>query len=157
MASVGDGDGVSLNIMPMLDIFSILILFLLMNFSTDPVSHDINGSVELPQSSSVESLDEIPTVVISSREILVNDKKVVTLENGKIPEKFLYQGGVGILFKELEKLRKAGKRLSSDKEKPGVLTMEVHKKNMFALIKRVMSTAQQTEFIEFKLMVEKEI
>ena len=43
MASVGDGgDSLSLNLTPMLDIFSILVTFLLMSYSTDPVNHDLD-------------------------------------------------------------------------------------------------------------------
>ena len=61
MASVSSesGDNLELNLMPMLDIFSILITFLLMSYSTDPVSYDINAGTELPESITLTSLDEL--------------------------------------------------------------------------------------------------
>jgi len=47
MASFGSDneEGVYLNLMPMLDIFSIIITFLLMTFSAEPVIYDADGSV----------------------------------------------------------------------------------------------------------------
>ncbi|MFY7930973.1 MAG: biopolymer transporter ExbD, partial [Oligoflexus sp.] len=49
--SSGDsGETLSLNLTPMLDIFSILVTFLLMSYSTDPTQHDIDQNLELPDS-----------------------------------------------------------------------------------------------------------
>lgn len=159
MASVGseNGDTVSLNVMPMLDIFSILILFLLMSFSTEPVSYDITKGVELPVSNTLVSLDEVPSVRITSEEILVNDKSVATLRNGKISDFDNFQGAVLPVFRELSKLAEANKKIrKKSAEDPMELTFEVHKDHSFKLIKRVMKSAQQADFIKFNLMVEKE-
>ena len=58
MASFGEaGDGgVELNLMPMVDIFSILITFLLMTFSADPVTFNPSEGVELPKSETLVCL-----------------------------------------------------------------------------------------------------
>ena len=72
MASVGDGgDSLSLNLTPMLDIFSILVTFLLMSYSTDPVNHDLDENLELPMSISIVNMDEIPTVSVDKKVIRV--------------------------------------------------------------------------------------
>lgn len=164
MASVGSegGETLALNVMPMLDIFSILILFLLASFSTDPMSHDVNKALELPDSRTLRSLDEIPAIVVTKNEILVNDKKVTTLIDGDVQERDRSQGAIYPLFEELEKLAEANKRYSKEtvtetgeKKKTGVLTMEMDKEHNFKLIKRIMLTAQQAEFITFKLTVSK--
>lgn len=158
MASVSNDDGsqVSLNIMPMLDIFSILILFLLMNFSTDPVSHELNQAMELPESNTVRSLDEIPAVVVSKNDIQVNGKIVSTLVNKKITDRDITQGAIFPLFKELEKLSEANKKLKKkEKDKPGKLTLEIDKDHKFSLVKKVLFTAQEADFVSFKLMVSK--
>lgn len=159
MASVGgqSGDAISLNIMPMLDVFSILILFLLMNFASDPVTHDLSPGMELPESAVLEALDEIPTVIISQNEIMANDKKLVSLLNGKVPENQKSQGGITVLFKELEKMGAANRRLAKDASKADIITLEVDKRQKFDVIKTVMLSAQQAEFIKFKLMVSKQI
>ena len=162
MASVGGGDksSVSLNLYPMMDIFSILIVFLLMSFSSDPVNHDVNPAIELPDSRTMVSLDEVPAVSVTKTEIIVNDKKVSTLVAGDVPEAERSQGAVLAVYEELKKLREVGKRIEKDvqgKEKEsGTLTMEMDKDHRFQLMKRVMLSAQQAEFITFKLMVAKD-
>ena len=106
MASVSseDEDHVSLNVMPMLDIFSILILFLLMSFSTDPISHDVSKDLELPESKTINSLDEIPTVKVTKTTLMVNDKQISKVLSGNIEEQHLSQGAILPLYQELEKL-----------------------------------------------------
>lgn len=157
MASVSDdsGETISLNIMPMLDIFSILILFLLMSFSTDPVSHDLNHAVELPESGTLRSLDEIPTIVISKNDISVNGKKVATIINQDIQERDNTQGAIYPLYVELEKIAETNKKFSKKKNQTGTITVEVDKNHKFKLLKRVMLSAQQADFVTIKLMVGK--
>ncbi len=158
MASVaGDqNEGISLNIMPLLDVFSILILFLLMNFSTDPINHDLSQGVELPDSIVLESLDEVPAVIISKTQIIANDKVIAELSGGRLVSG-RSQGGIAPLFSELQKMAAANRRFAKDVSKSNVLTLEIDKSHRFEIIKSVMLTAQQAEFIKFKLMVSKRI
>ncbi len=167
MASAGGNskDQLSLNLNSMLDIFSILIVFLLMSFSSDPVSHDVNAGIELPQSNTIIALDEIPTIVVSKTDVRVNDRLVSTIEAGDVPEKDRTQGAIFPVYEELKKLAEANKRLAkgrvSDdpnaKGSTGALTMEMDKGHRFKLMKRIMLSAQQAEFVQFKLMVQKEL
>ena len=164
MASVSteSGSTLSLNIMPMMDIFSIMIVFLLMSYSTDPVSYDVNSGVELPESSTMTSLDEIPAITVTKNEILVNDKKVANIIGGDVAEKDRSQGAVYPVFQELQKLAQANQRAlhgrltEEDKAKVSTLTMECDQGHRFKLMKRIMLAAQQAEFITFKLVVNKQ-
>ena len=165
MASVGDGgESLSLNIMPMLDIFSILLTFLLMSYSTDPTNHDIDENLELPDSVTLVTMDEVPSIVVNRDEIFINDNKIVDLQNGKVPDKDLQQGAVFPVFKELEKLALQNKKVASSltdeedkkKSKPGTITIEMDRKHDFRLLRRIMLSGQQAEFIKFKLLVAKE-
>lgn len=161
MASVGEGgEALALNIMPLLDIFSILILFLLMSFSSDPVSHDTNPGLELPDSKTLRSLDEVPAIVVSKTDVIVNDKKVTTIINGDIQERDRTQGAIYPLYEELVKLAEANKRYTGeelDKAKTSTLTLEMDKTLDFKILRRVMLSSQQAEFITFKLMVAKDL
>lgn len=164
MASVGEGgESLSLNIMPMLDIFSILLTFLLMSYSTDPVNYDIDGNLELPDSVTLVSMDEVPSIVINRNEIYVNDNKIISLQNGKVPPDQLQQGAVFPVYKELQKLAIQNKKVaqeltSSEKKKsdPGTITIEMDRKHDFELLRRIMLSGSQAEFIKFKLLVAKE-
>lgn len=161
MASVSSGskDELELNLMPMLDIFSILITFLLMSYSTDPISYDSNAGIELPESVTLSTLDELPTIKVTKTEIIVNDKKVANIVAGDVAKADMSQGAVFPVFQELERLAEATKRAlrgrlaEQDKAKLSTLTMEMDQLHRFVLMRRVMLAAQQAEFITFKLMV----
>ncbi|MBM4251619.1 MAG: hypothetical protein FJ146_06590 [Deltaproteobacteria bacterium] len=157
--STDSGESLSLNLMPMLDIFSILITFLLMSYSTDPVSYDVNNGVELPESMTVSTLDEMPTIKVTKTDVIINDKKVASIVAGDVEEAARSQGAVFPVFQELQKLAEAtkkviGGRLSeADKARLSTLTMEMDQGHNFKLMKRIMLAAQQAEYITFKLMV----
>lgn len=150
---------ISLAITPMLDIFSILVTFLLMSYSSDPISHDPNPALELPDSRTTVSLDEIPSVVVSKNEILVNDKKVVTVIGGEVDNRHTTQGAIYPLFQELLKLNTINKNYideSNSRDRVSTLTLEMDKNHKFELLKMIMLSAQQAKFITFKLLVSKE-
>ncbi|MCY4444648.1 MAG: biopolymer transporter ExbD [Proteobacteria bacterium] len=171
MAAVdsGSNETLVLNIMPMLDIFSILILFLLMSFSTDPVNHSITQGLDIPESVTLRSLDEIPIITVTKTELRFNEKKVASVDpaTGDFTQEDK-RGGQGALlglYDELEKMSEKNKerrrqKLSEvedpDSISPDALTMEIDKKHDFVVLRRVMKSAQQAEFISFKLMVLKE-
>jgi len=160
----GDSKGkFSLNLYPMIDIFSILICFLLMNFSTQGESVETRKGLELPRSEVRMSLDTAASVSITQTEIVVQSSITIPiLPTGDVPESELLQGGLRRAYEELTKVKKNNETLKnrnqamnlSDKELD-TLTLEADKKTQFKLIKRVMLTAQQAEFISWKLAVEK--
>lgn len=165
MASAGgdSGESLSLNLTPMLDIFSILVTFLLMSYSTDPTNHDVDQNLELPDSVTLVNMDEVPSIVVNRNEILVNNKKVVSLQNGKIPPTEIQQGAAYPVYQELVEIAKVNKlaaeQLRGDevkKAKPGEITIEMDKKHDFELLRRIMLAGQQAEFVTFKLLVAKE-
>lgn len=162
MASAGGkaGESISLNLNPLLDVFSILITFLLMSFSTDPISHDVPKDLTLPESKTIAALDEVPTIIITKSEILVGDKKIANIVAGDVEEKDRSQGAIFPLHTELKLLAENNKKLAkteAEKNKTGSLTVELDKDHKFKLLKRVMLTGQQSEFITYKLTVSKEM
>ncbi|MBC7530418.1 MAG: biopolymer transporter ExbD [Oligoflexus sp.] len=168
MASAGgdSGETLSLNLMPMLDIFSILVTFLLMSYSTDPTNHDVDQNLELPDSVTMVTMDEVPAIIVNRNEIFVNNKKIVTLENGKVPAGDLAQGAIMPVYTALKEIDDANAKVLADfrgesangekKAKPGEITIEMDKKHDFQLLKRIMLSGQQANFITFKLLVAKE-
>lgn len=171
MASVDSGsqEALSLNIMPMLDVFSILILFLLMSFSTDPVSHSETLGLEIPTSITLKSLDEIPTITVTAKELRFSDRKVADIDpaTGDFTQADRRggQGALLSLYDELAKMSEANKKrkrlsLEADEAKQetsslDALTLEMHKTHRYVVLRRILKSAQQAEFIAFKLMVEK--
>lgn len=170
MASAG-GDStetISLNLTPMLDIFSILVTFLLMSYSTDPNNHDVDANLELPDSVTLVSMDDVPSIIVNRNEIFVNNKSLVKLENGKVPAADIQQGAIYPVYKALLEIDEANTRAMAEfrgeaeapegekKGKPGEITIEMDKGHEFQLLKRLMLAGQQANFVTWKLLVAKE-
>jgi biopolymer transport protein ExbD len=170
MASAGgdSGETLSLNLTPMLDIFSILVTFLLMSYSTDPNNHDVDANLELPDSVTLVSMDEVPSITVNKNEIFVNNKSLVKLENGEVPANEIQQGAVFPVYKALLEIDEANKKAMAEfrgesladngekKAKPGEITIEMDKGHKFQLLKRLMLSGQQANFVTWKLLVAKE-
>lgn len=111
-----------LNITAMMDMMTILLVFLLKSFGSDSANITLDEHLMVPQSTSALRVEELVTVTITSRQILVGDKAVVELEStqgadGKpmavVPAGVRDNGGRGMLIvpveeqlrKEIEKIR----------------------------------------------------
>ena len=66
-----------LSLTAMVDMFTVLVVFLLQNYNTQAIQ--IQQKVELPEAQAIKKLQPANVVVIGDREILVNDKKVEIL------------------------------------------------------------------------------
>ena len=161
-----NSDSISLNLTPMLDVFSILVTFLLMTYSTDPVSHSVRENLALPMSSTIAVLDEIPAVSVTKTELWLNDNKISDVIGGDVPEVDRHQGAIMPLYKELVKIKEVNDNIlkaldrtsKSEKEtKKGTLTMEMDQAHNFKLMKRIMRSGQQADFLTFKLAVSKPV
>jgi biopolymer transport protein ExbD len=164
MASAGsdNNESLSLNLTPMLDIFSILVTFLLMSYSTDPVNHDVDENMELPPSVTLTTIDEIPAIVANRNAIYINDKKIVDIVGGDVPEKDRQQGAIFPVYQELVKLAEMNKKVvakegQEEKKKNSTVGLEMDKDHNFKLLKRIMLSGQQADFITFKLLVAREM
>lgn len=163
----GDGNRFSLNLYPLLDIFSILICFLLMNYSTQGESVESRPNLELPSTDTRVSLDTAASVSITKREIVVQGTLTVPVSiplgpNRDIPEEEKLQGGIKSAYEVFKRVREQNETLKNrnqglqlSAEDVNTLTMEADKDTPFLLLKRVMLTAQQADFISWKLAAQK--
>lgn len=168
MAGVDTGgkDSFSLNLYPMLDVFSILIVFLLMNFSVNGESAEVSANLELPLSSVKLSLDSSATVAITKSEIVIQGRATIPLtpNSDDVLESFKKdgQGAIRIAYDEFKKLRDHNqalsnrqKHLSLSKQDISTLVLQSDKVIPYRIIKRILASAQQAEFISWKFAVQK--
>jgi biopolymer transport protein ExbD len=164
MAGVAvEGSGFTLNLYPILDVFSILIVFLLMNFSTQGQSIESAANLELPKSEVRLSLDEAAAVSITKEEIVIQGQVTIPLDaSGDVPSRFLDQGAIRPAYEEFVKLAESMQTLKNRDQKLALtdadvrsLTLESDKGTSFRVIKRIMRSAQQAEFTSWKLALDK--
>ena len=160
----GDSEGITINLYPMLDVFSILIAFLLMNFSTAGESVESKPNLELPRSEVRLNLDAAANVSITKSEIIVQNGVSIPIgPDGDVPASYVTQGAIPLIFQEMKKVRAQNEILKNrdaslqlKDEDVNLLTLEADKQTTFRLIKRVMLSAEQAEFISWKLAVDRQ-
>ena len=149
-----------LTLTSMMDMFTIILVFLMKSYSTDvEVNVDASMANLLPVSISESKLEQNAEAVvsISADAILVKNKKVVTLNNFKVPKSALDPTNPFLivpLYDELNnrreialQLQKAGAIIQGKPYKfQGILVIKGDKNMPSSLLMKVMYTAGQAEF-----------
>lgn len=146
-----------IDITSLLDILTILLVFLLQSYNSSGVVINVPKGIDLPRSAS-ETLNTFGVnIQVSKTNIFVDDAEVV---NTEIPNEQLFdEGGRRIvpLYNELVKIKetiKQSEKLSPQAKKfSGIANLVVDKTIKYEYLKRVMYTCATAGFKEFKFVV----
>lgn len=147
-----------IDITSLLDILTILLVFLLQSYNSSGVIINVPKEIELPKSSS-ESMNNFGiNIQVSKTQIWVEDEEILNNENQDTGTLF-DEGGRRIipLFNELVKQKeiiKSSEKLSPNAKKfSGVANLIVDKSLKYNYLKKVMYTCAAAGFKEFKFIV----
>jgi len=164
----GDTEG-GLNITSMMDMMTIILVFLLKSYSTDDISAAGDEGLVLPVSSSIKPPKLAVNVVVSQTHITVDGEEVVLVEpyqneatgrtSFRIPESEI--AGAGLVTRLADKLeekaetaKEIGKRTSSDEFGfKGQILLQVDRDIPYSVVRAVMFTAGQQQYGEFRFVV----
>jgi biopolymer transport protein ExbD len=137
----------------MMDMFTIILLFLIVNFSDDPARGLLSKDIELPRSTSEEQSSKAIRIVLSKKELRLNDELIDTLQG-------LQTKGIAddnpedsALFRRLRSYR-AETETAGEKqaEAPHILFL-CDKTHSFRTINRVIKTAGLAGYPNFQFAV----
>lgn len=155
------GEIKELNITAMMDMMTILLVFLLKSYSASSLSINLSEALKLPASTSqVQPQDNI-SVTISLGEVAVNDRKAVGAENGVIPAGYKEEGKadgfyIGAIYDALKKEVDKQKYIAQYNVKApftGRVNIIADKRVPYRTLMEVLYTAGQAELGEYKFMV----
>jgi len=111
-----------------------------------------------PGGLSITSLMDIMTIIFTLSNIMVDDTKVIDMENGVVSESDRSSGGFLIdpLFQQLQEEVDKQKRIAkvrADAKFTEVVTIIADRHVPFSLLSQVMYTAGQAQFSKFKFAV----
>lgn len=147
----------TLQLTSMVDMFTILIVFLLKSFSTSAVHITPHEGMKLPMSSSYENPIEAVKLIVAYDGIYVEDKKVIPLEKGELKEDAIDSQDsdfINVLFKELDLHAKKAleiKEINTEAEFDGKIVMQADERLDYSLLKKVMYTSSMAGYAEMKL------
>jgi biopolymer transport protein TolR len=151
-----------LSLVSLMDIFTILVFFLMVNASDIQVLQN-NKSVELPESKAQQAPKETLILIVNNNDLILQGQKladvqtILSQKNDLIPElatELAYQ-----INRTGEKNEKNEKNEKSEKHAGGhyierAITIMGDKNIPYALLKRIMQTCAQAGFTNISLAVE---
>jgi len=153
-------DGGPVNINSLMDIMVIILVFLLKNYGDEPIKV-VGEDLKAPTSSTQLTPEDMTTITVSQRAILVNNKKAVDVKNGAV-DKSQKKGGeaslnIQPLFDQLTEAIKRKERETKllGQEYTPTATIIADQSTPYRLLTEVMYTAGQAELNQFKFAVVK--
>ena len=161
----------NLNINSMMDMMTIILVFLLKSYSASDVSVAPSDNLTLPFSSAQKAPEVSVNLVIERGQVLVDGVPVLQLgreadeESGKelpiIPEDEMQGQNISklydVLFEKAESAKTLGERSNNpDLAFKGRILLQVDREMPYSVLRSVMYTAGQAQFGEFKFVVYKQ-
>ncbi len=151
-----EGEISELNLTAMMDMMTIILVFLIKSFSSSTVSMTSSEDIRPPVSTTRATPRDTVAVTITPKSILVGEKQVVKLVNGQVPESDL-SGMLVVpldqaLKKEVEKLK-----YIADRNPNAPFTRELSvigdRKVPYDMLLKVLYTAGQNELENYRFVV----
>ncbi|MBN2001429.1 biopolymer transporter ExbD [candidate division KSB1 bacterium] len=143
---------VSLNLTSMMDMFTIILVFLLKTYSTEGQLIQPSQNLTLPNSTSQTAAEVALDLTVSKEWIMVNNRPVMQIGD------IIADPTIGILEpvqKELLEYAKEAKRMDLSYGIPftGKVTIQGDKNLPFSMISKVMATCGESEYPNMRLVV----
>ncbi len=151
----------NLSIDSLLDILTILLVFLLMNYSTDVTNVTPTDDLQLVKSIEIEKTHKQMVPIGITRDfILVDNKPIVQVKDGRVSASAKREGADGFfitpLFDSLEEEAKKQRKIAqynSSIKFEGQMMVIVDENVPYRLLSEVLYTAGQAEFAQYEFVV----
>ena len=157
----GSGE-MTLNITSMMDMFTIILVFLLFSFKAQDETFSMAKGIKLPPSTSNMELQDALNIQMSKDALIVQEALVMPLNDGTLPENVELEGSKIVkLYEVIERegeLRKKKKEAQGDAltdEEKSIVIFQAGHRVRFEDIDKVMKTAAMAGFPNFRFAVMK--
>ncbi len=148
-----------IQITSMVDMFVILLVFLLKSYSTSPVQISASKDLTLPVSTSLKDPVDVLQLMVSKGGIFVENKKVVALNDGKLDTKEVSATDtqfIQSLYNELDNRAKSSKQIAKSNdtvEFDGKVILQADRALPYDLLRKVMYTSMMAGYSDVKIAV----
>ncbi len=150
-----------LNIVAMMDMMTIILVFLLKSYQASAINVNMGADLTIPQSTTQLHPQENISITVSLKEVAVNDRRVADVQGGLIPatakdggraDAFFVGSVYEALKKEVDK-QKTIARWNKDAPFTGRVNVIADRGIPYRTLMDVLYTAGQAELGEYKFMV----
>jgi len=148
-----------IQITSMVDMFVILLVFLLKSYSTSPVNITPKAGLQIPQSTATADPVDVVKLIVAEDGVFVEDKKVMALEKGRVPAGGIDQTDPSFLrpvFEALDeraKLAKSISKVNDSFEFDGKVLLQADRGLSYEVLQKVMYSSMMAGYADVKLAV----
>ncbi len=148
-----------LNIYPMMDMMTILLVFLIMQFAVTSADVVQTDQLQIPYSSSQQEAVENTAIMISRNAITLEGKSLIPLKDGQIDASYKQGGGNGFLvtslFNGLERRREELEKIAQFRKQRflGEIRIVADKRTPFRTLSEIIYTCGQAQFAQMRFVV----
>lgn len=150
-----------LNIYPLMDVMTILLVFMIMQFAQEAAAIVESDDLQLPYSTSEAAEQDALPITISRTNIVVDNREVLALRNGLVDPQHKQGGGNGFLIQPLhaelsqhrERFRAIEQLTQGRQPFTGTVQIIADKRTPFRTLSEVIYTLGQSEFSRIHFVV----
>lgn len=148
-----------IQITSMVDMFVILLVFLLKSFSTSPVNITPKAGLNVPESTSSVDPVDVVKLIVSRDGVFVEDEKIIDLTQGQLNKTDVDVNDAQFIRKLYEALdqhaqkAKAISEVNTEFEFDGKILLQADRDLSYDILKRVMYTSMMAGYADVKLAV----
>lgn len=158
----GESEEASLTLTPLLDMFTIILIFLIVSFQAEDKGFEPNENVDLPESRARSVFKPAVNISIAEDAVSVEKERVVELNEGSFDPKFYDQQKVPPLVEKLDTYFEAikGEESAADLELPKtdktILLVQADKRLDYRTLYLVLRSGALAGFTKYRLAIMKQ-
>lgn len=148
-----------IQITSMVDMFVILLVFLLKSYSTSPVNITPKEGMQMPVSTATTDPVDVVKLIVSEDAVFVEDKKVMDLEKGRVPASVVDRNDPQFLrplfdaLDERAKLAQSISKVNDSFEFDGKVLLQADRGLSYNILQNIMYTSMMAGYANVKLAV----
>lgn len=148
-----------IQITSMVDMFVILLVFLLKSYSTSAVQIAPGKDITLPASTSMKDPVDVLKLVVTKAGVFVEDEKILDLKEGAVADKDVEANDpmfIRSLYEALDRQAKKSRSIAAANETvefDGKVLMQADRGLPYSLLRKVMYTSSLAGFADVKIAV----
>jgi len=150
---IGRNRRMTLQLTSLLDMFTIILVFLMVSFQAEDKDFVLHAGISLPQSSAQNPFKTAVNLAITDNAVLVEGHEIYRLSKGKVKESDVDAGKIEIITQAVKKAWSTTKLEKSDED---IVVIQADKRIPYRTIHLVMRSAAHSGFYRFRLAIEKE-
>lgn len=144
----------------LLDMFTIILIFLIVSFEAEDYEFKLDPGLKLPESSANSVLKPAINLAITPDSLKIENNEIITLDRGKFREQYYTQGEIPEVVEHLRKahedvMAREAAGLLPDDEDAAIVLIQADKSLDYKTLYLVMRSASVAGFDKYRLAIMK--